>query len=160
MIHSVMENSEYSFIYQSKNQVFTKECDYMKTTKEKRVASLGDTIIHLIVFSVLIALPAVQIRMVLFAIPLYGTIMLLFRFSAVNGKKVTFPVALISGICFAFLIALYIYYLLPRQYDVNLGVATVPNFDIAKVLFVLSGVFALITIGIISKQLNFNMLHT
>ena len=113
----------------------------------------------IIVFSALLALPVLRIRAVLVAIPIYATIMLLLQFSIVNKKKLVLPVKFFYGISFLSLIALYSYYLLPRRYTISLGYATVPTVDVAKILFVLSGAFALLTIMIKSLKYKKSCLH-
>lgn len=119
---------------------------------KKLARQYGDIITCIIVFSALLALPVLRNRAILVAIPIYATIMLLLQYSIVNKKELVLPFKFCYCISFLSLIALYSYYLLPRHYTISLGYVTVSTFDVAKVLFVLSGAFALLTIMIKSLK--------
>lgn len=107
---------------------------------------LTKTMIYVVLFAVLNILPIVHNASLAYMIPLYAAIMCLFEITDTQYKCRNKCFVILGGICIVGLIAIYVHCLIPRRNVISLGTITTFEPTIPKVMFIISGVFALISI--------------
>ena len=113
----------------------------------KRNSGYKEIFVSCVVFALLLALPAVRMHALWMVIALYCGILLAMQMAAKGSGAVSKLLLAAAAVVVLGLLAVYGYYLMPRRNAISLGTATVAGGTISKVLFVLSGLFALASIG-------------
>lgn len=109
-------------------------------TKYKRLVSC------IVIFALLSVLPIARIHALAVIVPLYVAILILLRLAkeccGTRGKAF----AILAGIGTVGMVIIYTHFLLPRRHMISLGTAAASNRNVSEVLFIISGIYALLTI--------------
>ena len=106
-----------------------------------------EIVASIVAFVLLLALPVARIHALWVAAALYCGILLVMQLAAKRSgaaSKAMFAAAALASFA---LLAVYGYYLIPRKVAISLGTAAVSGGMASKVLFAISGLFALASIG-------------
>lgn len=120
--------------------------EYSNEHKKSCIAGLVKIVAYVAVFAAVNAMPIAQISTLVYTIPLYAAILLTLWIPTVRKIHGVWILGILGGISLVSLLAIYVYYLMPHLNMINLGIATISNNFMPKVFFIISGIFALVTI--------------
>lgn len=118
-----------------------------QTFNSTEKTSLKYAAVCVALFILLSAFPIVKIHALWITIPLYCGILAVLWFAAKAGKPGKYILFTAAALASLALLAVYGYYLIPRKAAISLGTAAVSGGVASKVLFAISGLFALASIG-------------
>ena len=118
----------------------------MNSNAKRALTDYRGIALCIILFVLLLVFPLTRIRGLWVTMPLYAAVLLFLRLAMEKPGSSAKVFAVLAGAGTAGLVYAYIRFLLPRKTMISLGTATVKGETAPKVMFLVSGLYALVTI--------------
>lgn len=131
--------------------------EHLKNDKNRYSVGLAETLFNIAIFAVLNILPIIHNTLLAYMVLLYAVIMFLFVTTTTQHKRSNKHFVILGGGCFVGLVAFYVHCLIPRRNVISLGTVTLPEPVISKVMFIIGGIFALLSIWKRIRRMYYNL---
>ncbi len=119
----------------------------MNSNAKRALTDYRGIALCILLFVLLLVFPLTRIRGLWVTVPLYAAVLLFLRMATEKPGSSAKAFAILAVVGTVVLASVYLRFLLPRKTMVSLGTAMVKGETAPKVLFIVSGLYALVTIA-------------